>query len=180
MRVVSVFSQQESKYTNFPKCPTTPVILWILPFRKILLFIGIYTFILCAFNQIISCSRITFFLSCGERWYHELTHEKLHVLCIYSTYFFFCCLLLMTDILLLSGWKLNIGHLMWQSSKVWFMFQRSNWQHFLRLQAALVRVLTYLKTLGDIYLALNRAGRSQIIYLCLELPLNKEQICFCG
>lgn len=40
--------------------------------------------------------------------------------------------------------------------------------------------LTYLKTLGDIYLALNGAGCSQIIYLCLVLPLNKEQSCFCG
>ena len=39
------------------------------------------------------------------------------------------------------------------------MFQRSNWQHFLRLQAALVRFLTYLKTLGD--LALNCAGTAQ-------------------
>lgn len=86
------------------------------------------------------------------------------------------CLLLMT----VSGWKLNIGHLMWQSSKVWFMLQRANWQHFLRLQAAPLTFLTYLKTLGDIYLALNCAGCSQIIYLCLELPLNKEQTCCCG
>lgn len=100
------------------------------------------------------------------------------VLYIYSTYFF--SRLLTTDILLLSEWKLNIGHLIWQSSKVWFMFQRSNWQHFLHLQAARVRFLTYLKTLGDIYLALNGTDRSQIICLCLALPPNKEQTCFCG
>lgn len=130
-------------------------------FRKILWITEIYC-IVGAFNQIIMLTHHIFPLSC------------------YAFIQPILCFLLMTDILLLSDWKLNIGHLMWQSSKVWFMFQRSNWQHFFRLQAALVRFLTYLKTLGDIYLALNGAGWSRIIYLCLELPLNKEQACFCG
>lgn len=153
--------------------------MWNIPFLEDIINHSETYCMLCAFNQIISCSRITFFLSRVERWYHALTHGKPHVLYIYSAYLFFF-LVLMTGILLLRHWKLNIGHLMWQSCKVWFMFQRSNWQHFLRLQAALVRFLTYLKTLWDIYLALNSAGWSQIIYLCLELPLNKEQTCFCG
>lgn len=113
-------------------------------------------------------------ISCTNSW------KAACAIHLFSPSFFFSFLVLMTGILLLRHWKLNIGHLMWQSCKVWFMFQRSNWQHFLRLQAALVRFLTYLKTLGDIYLALNSAGWSQIIYLCLELPLNKEQTCFCG
>lgn len=112
------------------------------------------------------CSCITFFLSSGERWYC--------ILCIHSTYFMPSindCQWLETEY-----WPLDV----WQSSKVWFMLQSSNWQHFLSLQAAPLTFLTYLKTLGDIYLALNCAGCSQIIYLCLELPLNKEQTCFCG
>lgn len=117
------------------------------------------------------------FSTLGMKHYTATIHVCLHVHCIYSAYL---CFLLMTDILLCRHWKQNISHVLWQSSKVWFMFQRSNWQHFLHRQAAPVRFLTYLKTLGDIYLAQNCTGWSQIIYLCLAQPLNKEQTCFCG
>lgn len=42
---------------------------------------------------------------------------------------------------------------MWRSSKMWFMSQRFNWQHFLCLWP-LSRFLTFLKTMGDAYSAL--------------------------
>lgn len=93
-------------------------------------------------NKLISGSFITFFIFCVEMCYTFIQP--------------IFCLLLMTEILLLSEWKLNIGHLMWQSSKVWFMFQRSNWQHFLHLQAALVRFFDICENLGRYTLGLKR------------------------
>lgn len=162
MRVVSIFSPQllvGSEQAYFLKCQTFPLIF--CPIGKCYEWLGDLLYSVCF----------------QPNNHVHASHFSSHVLCIIQP---ILCRLLTTDILLLGDWKLKIGHLMWQSSKVWFMFQRSNWQHFLRLQAALVRFLTYLKTLGDIYLALNSAGWSQIIYLCLELPLNKEQACFCG
>lgn len=60
------------------------------------------------------------------------------------------------------------------------MLQRSNWQHLLSLRAALIRFLTHLRNLVDAYLSLNHDVWRHVIYLTLELLLNKKQASVCG